>query len=611
MSGGDKALGLQLQMRQNAEDLHSFMKDLETWETDMKTKDEQLKRRELGGDQSNLPPVRNKDYKAKMRVKKRMKMANGDPKAEQTTKAPMRIKAHDYQSWEKFDVDKALAEVDKEENQSDAEGVACDQERALAEKEKGNTFFKEGKYDDAVECYTRGMSADPCNPVLPTNRATSFFRLKKYAVAESDCNLAIALDGNYFKAYARRGAARLALQNYDGALEDYQTVLKLDADNLEAQNEVKKIKLLLGCQEPVAASEETSLPEDPTLDQEQQKLLGEQQRRQEAVVQKDRGNAYFKEGKYEAAVECYSRGMEADNFNVLLPANRAMAFLKMEKFKEAEEDCTKAITLDKTYSKALARRAMARVALGKPEEAKQDFQEVLKLEPGNKQALNELQKLQFDSVPDGFLQTSGHRRTVQPVDKAAHLRSTKPLRRMDIEEVSGKVAVPQVQSGGPQEAARDPEGGSGSVTDTQNPELTSTQSEEETVHPPPVPLPPPACRSFQFEADLRTIGNQPEVVYRYLKQIKPEAYAHIFQSSLEPNILSQILQTLRDFYIRNEAAGVTMDILKSLSSGRRFDTAVMFMSSSEKKVLQEIFDFLLQADLDKSSVASLQKKYGV
>lgn len=43
------------------------------------------------------------------------------------------------------------------------------------------------------------------------------------------------------------------------------------------------------------------------------------------------GNAYFKEGKYEAAVECYSRGMEADCMNVLLPANRAMAFLKLQK----------------------------------------------------------------------------------------------------------------------------------------------------------------------------------------------------------------------------------------------------------------------------------------
>lgn len=44
---------------------------------------------------------------------------------------------------------------------------------------QGNAFFKDGKYNDAIECYTRGMDADPYNPVLPTNRAAAFFRLKK------------------------------------------------------------------------------------------------------------------------------------------------------------------------------------------------------------------------------------------------------------------------------------------------------------------------------------------------------------------------------------------------------------------------------------------------
>ena len=43
------------------------------------------------------------------------------------------------------------------------------------------------------------------------------------------------------------------------------------------------------------------------------------------------GNAYFKEGKYEAALDCYTGGMEADPTNALLPANRAMAYLKLER----------------------------------------------------------------------------------------------------------------------------------------------------------------------------------------------------------------------------------------------------------------------------------------
>ncbi|XP_030296050.1 RNA polymerase II-associated protein 3 isoform X2 [Sparus aurata] len=657
MSGGNKAIELQLQMRQNAEDMHSFMRELEGWEKDIKKKDEELRTGGLQESQKQLPPVRNEDYKTKMREKKKKKKTkpagNGDAKGDRS-KQDSRIKAYDYRSWDKFDAEKALSELDKEEspaesNESDSEEAAADQEKALAEKEKGNAFFKEGKFNDAIECYTRGMGADPYNPVLPTNRATSFFRLKKYTVAESDCNLAIALDSNYFKAYARRGAARFALKKYESALEDYEMVLKLDPGNLEAQNEMKKIKESLGHEAPAAPSEETTQPQEaPTVDPGQQRLMEEQQRRQEAVVQKDRGNAYFKEGKYEAAVECYSRGMEADSMNVLLPANRAMAFLKLEKFKEAEEDCTTAISLDNTYSKAFARRATARVALRKLQEAKQDFQEVLKLEPGNKQALNELQKLQIAEGSSGLLQTPDgtQRRTVQPIDKPTHLRSTKPLRRIDIEEVSGKVSLSEVESGGSppfvQEVMREAEDRSSPLSTSPSakmikieeiadvPSHSSDQAAsnrkpkqpapEETVHLPQpsaspsstvTELPPPPTNSFQLEADLRKIGNQPEVIYRYLRQIKPEAYVNIFHNPLEPNLLNQILTTLHDFYIKNEAPAVTLEVLKSLASVRRFDMAVMFMSSPEKKLVKELFDFLHQAELEASSVKALQKKYGV
>uniref|UniRef100_A0AAV2IX03 RNA polymerase II-associated protein 3 n=1 Tax=Knipowitschia caucasica TaxID=637954 RepID=A0AAV2IX03_KNICA len=634
-------------MRQNAEDLHSFMRELDTWEEDIKRKDEQLRSGEVQREEEkNLPPIRNKDYKAKMRDKKKTKSASacnghGDKGNANTDKKNQRIKGYDYRSWDKFNVDKVLEEMDKESpvesNESDPEEIAVDREKALAEKEKGNTYFKEGKYDDAIECYTRGMAADAYNPVLPTNRATSFFRLKKYAVAESDCNLAIALDSKYVKAYLRRGAARFAQQKYEPALEDYETALKLDPGNIEAQNEVKKIKEVTGSR-IAAPTEETILTKDaPTVDPEQQKLMEEQQRKQEAVFQKDRGNAYFKEGKYEVAVECYSRGMEADSMNVLLPANRAMAYLKLERFKEAEEDCTKAISLDNTYSKAFARRATARVSLGKLDEAKNDFQKVLELEPGNKQALNELQKIQDVSTGCVLSPDCTPRRTVKPIDKPKHLQSTKPLMQINIEEVNGKVLAPPVPVREIPDADQAPEDTSPRSTspsakmikmeelpdpspcqselstEAKPPSLRVTSAPNTSVQPssPVMDLPPPPLNSFQFEADLRKIGSQDEIIYSYVKQIKPEAYQKIFHNSLEPCILNQILQTLHTFYIKNETPALTFEILHNLASVRRFDMAVMFMSSAEKKVLKELFDFLHQSHLESSSVTSLQKKYGI
>uniref|UniRef100_A0A8C7IJZ7 RNA polymerase II-associated protein 3 n=1 Tax=Oncorhynchus kisutch TaxID=8019 RepID=A0A8C7IJZ7_ONCKI len=639
----NKAIELQLQMRQNAEDLHNFMKDLDSWETDIKKKDEQLRSGSVGESQKSLPPVRNKDYK-----KKREKKKAPDNNAKTETKQAPRIKSYDYQSWDKFDVDKVLESMDKEDsaaesNDSESEdsGVpATDQDTALAEKEK---LFKEGKYDDAIECYTRGMGADPYNPVLPTNRAACFFRLKKFAVAESDCNLSIALDSNYFKAFARRGAARFALQHYESALEDYVMVLKLDPGNLEAQNEV--IAKLGG----KAESPEAAVVTPPVVDVKQQQLMEEQQRRQEAVVQKDRGNAYFKEGKYEAAVEYYTKGMEADSTNVLLPANRAMAYLKLQRYKEAEEDCSKAIALDGTYSKAFARRGTARAALGLLKQAIEDFEEVLKLEPGNKQAFHEMKKI---AIVRMWFQEHAQRRTVLPVNKPPHLQSTKPLRRVDIEEVGGKILVQKEPSAvftsttapcfRPQKTT--------SIADTvregqgeASPPSTSPSAKilkiEEISNipshsppnglrilmhvlnrtfvnkPPATPstevVPPAPTNSFQLEADLRKIGNGPEVIYKYLKQIQPQAYAKIFQSSLEPDILNQILRTLQSFYIKQEEPPVILEILRNLAGVRRFDMAVMFMSIPEKKVLQELFDFLRQAGLEDVSVGALQKKYGV
>ncbi|KAM3850352.1 RNA polymerase II-associated protein 3 [Diretmus argenteus] len=720
MSGGNKAIELQLQMRQNAEDLQKFMRDLDSWERDIKQKDEQL-RGGGGGGKVKLPAVRNTDYTMKKREKRKTggdtrtepsgdtrtdQTSSGDTRTDQTssgdtrTDQTSRIKSYDYRSWDQFDVDKALVAMDKddsaaESNESGEEDVAAaDRETALAEKEKGNELFKDGKYDQAIECYTRGMASDPHSPVLPTNRAACFFRLRKFAVAESDCNLAIALDGQYFKAFARRGAARLALQLHQAALEDYQTVLKLDPGNLEAQSEVKRIREALVSQGNVLRDDAATPPEEAAaaaVDPQQQELMEEQQKRQEAVVQKDRGNAYFKEGKYEAAAECYTRGMEADGTNALLPANRAMAYLKLERYKEAEEDCSKAISLDSTYSKAFARRATARVALGRLTEAQQDFQEVLDLEPANKQALNELQKIQIDLGTRGLLaaQEDAPRRTIQPVNKPPHLQSTKPLRRLDIEEVGGQVAVSEEESSVsaarlqnpapsigdgegrgrdeasprstspsakimkieelsdvPSHSAVRPEVGgvnspevggvnspevggvnSPEVGGVNSPEVggvsrqTEKTTEEETVctaEPSTAPSwtesevpPPPPTSSFQLEADLRKMGERPESVYRYLRQVKPEAYAKIFQTSLEPDLLNQILRTLHGFYTKNEAPAVVLEILRSLASVRRFDMAVMFMSSPEKKVLQDLFEFLHHAHLDPSSIAALREKYGV
>ncbi|NXK30204.1 RPAP3 protein, partial [Piprites chloris] len=665
MNASNKTIELQLQMKQNAEELQDFVRELESWEKDIKEVDSEL-RKQSGVPEEHLPPIRNKAFKKKKKSKSKV-----SSKITSEENKKNKIKSYDYEAWGKLDVDKILEELDKEdsthdsispESDSEEDGIRIDAEKALAEKEKGNNYFKQGNFDEAIKCYTRGMHSDPYNPVLPTNRASAFYRMKKFSVAESDCNLALALDKNYIKAYVRRGAARFALKNLQGAKEDYEKVLELDANNFEAKNELKKIDQALSSKE---SSEQKEFEDVKTglTDREKQRIE-EQQLKQKAIAEKDLGNGYFKEGKYEAAIECYTRGIAADGTNALLPANRAMAYLKIEKYEAAENDCTQALLLDTSYSKAFARRGAARVALGKLKEAMQDFEAVLRLEPGNKQAINELAKIRNEltekeqrthqEYPAVLIKETEIKNIVKLIDDPLQIKSTKPLRRIEIEEVDDDapdgdlpsttslvnnwrnsmsvettetldqddllattdipkakhLKIEEISDTPPLKLPVSVKG----ISSTLHPFSSASKQREKDIRrsfmsASPVPAVP--ANSFQLESDFRKLKDCPENMYLYLKQIEPSLYAKLFQKSLDPDLFNQILKILHDFYIEKEEPSLILEILQRLSELKRFDMAVMFMSGSEKKITQVLFNHVNHMGLKDASVEELEKKYGI
>ncbi|XP_075863323.1 RNA polymerase II-associated protein 3 isoform X2 [Microcebus murinus] len=655
MTSTNKAVELQLQVKQNAEELQDFMRDLENWEKDIKQKDMEL-RRQNGVPVENLPPIRNGNFRKKKKGK--AKESSKKTKEENTKN---RIKSYDYEAWAKLDVDSILDELDKEdsthdslsqESESEEDGIRVDSQKALALKEKGNKYFKQGKYDEAIECYTKGMDADPYNPVLPTNRASAYFRVKKFAVAESDCNLAIALNRSYTKAYARRGAARFALQKLEDAKKDYEKVLELEPNNFEAANELRKINQAL-------TSKENSYPKEADTmiiksTEGEKKHIEDQQKKQQAISEKDLGNAFFKEGKYERAIECYTRGIAADGTNALLPANRAMAYLKIEKYEEAEKDCTQAILLDGSYSKAFARRGTARTFLGKLNEAKQDFETVLLLEPGNKQAVTELSKIKKELIEKGnwddvFLDSTQRQNVIKPIDNPPHLGSAKPLKKVIIEETGNLIQTIDVPDS---TTAAAPESnpinlanviaatGTASKKNSSQDDLLPTSdsprakvlkieeiSDTSTLQPQAnlkqdvcqsfseisvereqtpaqfvtIVLPQVPANSFQLESDFRQLKSSPHMLYKYLK---------LFQKNLDPDVFNQIIKILHDFYIEKEKPSLIFEILQRLSELKRFDMAVMFMSETEKKIAHVLFNHIDKSGLEDNSLEELKKRYG-
>jgi len=100
---------------------------------------------------------------------------------------------------------------------------------------------------------------------------------------------------------------------------------------------------------------------------------------------KEKGNAAFKAGNNQEAVNQYTNGIDLDPHNKTLSstlfANRAAAYMKLKKFTEALADCNKAIALNENYAKAYLRRGEVRMELDDYEDATRDFNRADQLDP--------------------------------------------------------------------------------------------------------------------------------------------------------------------------------------------------------------------------------------
>lgn len=104
----------------------------------------------------------------------------------------------------------------------------------LEAKMQGSDFFKAGKMEDAFRSFSRAIDLFPTGHEEEikclNNRALVSMRLSKHKEVVDDCTRVLQSEsgkGNV-KALLRRGAAREEMEEFQGALDDMCTVMKLD-----------------------------------------------------------------------------------------------------------------------------------------------------------------------------------------------------------------------------------------------------------------------------------------------------------------------------------------------------------------------------------------------
>ncbi|XP_052157366.1 uncharacterized protein LOC127775099 [Oryza glaberrima] len=114
---------------------------------------------------------------------------------------------------------------------------------AASEKDQGNEYFKQKKFAQAIECYSRSIGLSP-SAVAFANRAMAYLKLRRFEEAENDCTEALNLDDRYVKAYSRRITARKELGKLKEAMDDAEFAVSIDPNNPELRKQYSEIKAL-------------------------------------------------------------------------------------------------------------------------------------------------------------------------------------------------------------------------------------------------------------------------------------------------------------------------------------------------------------------------------
>lgn len=129
-------------------------------------------------------------------------------------------------------------------------------------KESGNFFYRAGSFVKSARKYLKATryynffidqtadesekeTLDSFQLTNLTNLAATELKLGDFKDVTSSCNSVIKIDRNNVKAFYRRGVANLELKNYENALDDFKTAIKLAPGDRILLKEFEKAKKCL------------------------------------------------------------------------------------------------------------------------------------------------------------------------------------------------------------------------------------------------------------------------------------------------------------------------------------------------------------------------------
>ncbi|CDJ59270.1 hypothetical protein, conserved, partial [Eimeria maxima] len=109
--------------------------------------------------------------------------------------------------------------------------MATGAEQAQEEKAKGNAAFQKGDFELAVKHFSKAIELSPSDAVLYSNRSGAYASLKNFEQALKDAETCVKLKPDWAKGYSRKGLAEFNLGRLREAEATYKKGLSIDPEN--------------------------------------------------------------------------------------------------------------------------------------------------------------------------------------------------------------------------------------------------------------------------------------------------------------------------------------------------------------------------------------------
>jgi stress-induced-phosphoprotein 1 len=147
---------------------------------------------------------------------------------------------------ESFDksTQRLLKTMELEKKQADAAAYLSD-EIAEEAKQRGNDFFRDKDWVSAVREYEEAVKRAPKNAAIRNNLAAALCKIMDFSGAHRQIEVALDIDPQYVKAWARKGDVEMYMKEYHKAQESYKKGLALDPGNSACKEGLQKVMVAI------------------------------------------------------------------------------------------------------------------------------------------------------------------------------------------------------------------------------------------------------------------------------------------------------------------------------------------------------------------------------